>query len=113
MQGDVAARRLTVLRENVECPSLSPDETRIAFKKRTSTGSWQLTVLDLATMQEIPLAEKESIDDQVEWLDNEYILYHKLDYDAPLLVSGFVLPANGNGKPEVFIPNAISPVVVR
>jgi len=113
VQGDVAARKLTVLRENVECPSLSPDGTRIAFKKRTSTGLWQLTVLDLATMQEIPLAEKESIDDQVEWLDNERILYHKLDYDAPLLASVFVLPANGSGKPEVFIPNAISPVVVR
>src|SRR5688572_16082249 len=113
VQGDVAARRLTVLHENVECPSLSPDGTRIAFKKRTSTGLWQLAVLDLATMQEIPLAEKESVDDQVEWLDNEHILYHKLDYDAPLLASVFVLPANGSGKPEIFIPNAISPVVVR
>ena len=113
VQGDIAARKLTVLHENVECPSLSPDGTRIAFKKRTSTGLWQLTVLDLATMQEIPLAEKESIDDQVEWLDNERILYHKLDYNAPLLASVFVLPANGSGKPEVFIPNAISPVVVR
>jgi len=113
VQGDVAARKLTVLRENVECPSLSPDGTRIAFKKRTSTGLWQLTVLDLASMQEIPLAEKESIDDQVEWLDNEHILYHKVDSDASLLVSVFVLPANGSGKPEVFIPSAISPVAVR
>ena len=113
VEGDVAARKLTVLHENVECPSLSPDGTRIAFKKRISSGIWQLMVLDLATMQETPLAEKESIDDQVEWLDNERILYHKLDYNAPLLASVFVLPANGTGKPEVFIPNAISPVVVR
>ena len=70
-------------------------------------------VLDLETMQETPLAEKENVDDQVEWLDNERILYHKLDYNAPLLASVFVLPADGTGKPEVFIPNAISPVVVR
>jgi hypothetical protein len=113
VQGDVAARTLTVLRENVECPSLSPDGTRIAFKKRTPTVFGQLTVLDLATMQEIQLAETYGIDDQVEWLDNEHILYHKLDYDPPKLVSVFVLPANGTGKPEVFIPNALSPVVVR
>ena len=113
VQGDVAARKLTVLRENVECPSLSPDGTRIAFKKRMSTNLWQLTVLDLATMQEIPLAEKESVDDQVEWVDNEQILYHKLDPDSPMFVSVFVVPANGSGKPEVFIPNAVSPVVVR
>ncbi|HEX2996602.1 MAG TPA: hypothetical protein VHP14_17380, partial [Anaerolineales bacterium] len=68
LDGDVAARKLTVLHENVECPSLSPDGTRVAFKKLTPTGLWQLTVLDLATMKETSLAEKESIDDQVEWL---------------------------------------------
>jgi hypothetical protein len=28
-------------------------------------------------MQETPLAEKESIDDQVEWLDNGRTLYQK------------------------------------
>jgi hypothetical protein len=39
VQGDVTARKLTVLHENVECPSLSPDGTRIAFKKLTSRGT--------------------------------------------------------------------------
>jgi hypothetical protein len=113
VEGDVAARKLTVLHENVECPSLSPDGTRVAFKKLTPTGTWQLTVLDLATMKETLLAEKESIDDQVEWLDNERILYQKVDYDPPKWVSVFVLPADGSGKPEVFLPNASSAVVVR
>jgi len=112
VQGDVAAHTLTVLHESVECPSLSPDETRIAFKKRAGTR-WQLTVLDLATMKETELAEKEGIDDQVEWLDNQHILYQKGDYDPPKWVSVFVIPADGSGKPEVFMPNATSPVVVR
>jgi hypothetical protein len=112
VQGDIAAQTLTTLRENVECPSLSPDGTRIAFKKQTG-NRWQLTVLDLATMEEIELAEKEGIDDQVEWLDNERILYQKADYDPPKWVSVFVVPADGSGKPEVFLPNATSPVVVR
>ncbi|HEU4746058.1 MAG TPA: hypothetical protein VFS61_12520 [Anaerolineales bacterium] len=113
MQGDVAAHRLTVLHESVECPSLSPDETRIAFKKLDPSGNWQLTVLDLRTMNETTLAETESIDDQVEWLDNQRILYEKIDYDPPKWVSVFVIPADGSGKPEVFLPNAASPVVVR
>ena len=113
VQGDVAARRLTVLHENVECPSLSPDETRIAFKKLKPTGNWQLTVLDLSTMEETALAETESVDDQVEWLDDQRILYEKIDYDPPKWVSVFVVPADGSGKPEVFLPNAASPVVVR
>jgi hypothetical protein len=112
VRGDVAHRKLTVLHENVECPSLSPDGTRIAFKKQTG-NRWQLTVLDLATMEEIELAEKEGIDDQVEWLDNEHILYQKADYDPPKWVSVFVVPADGSGQPEVFLPNATSPVVVR
>jgi hypothetical protein len=113
VQGDIAARKLTILHENVECPSLSPDETRIAFKKLSSSGNWQLTVLDLKTMKETALAEKESIDDQVEWLDNQRILYEKIDYDPPKWVSVFVVPADGSGKPEVFLQNAASPVVVR
>jgi len=115
VQGDIAARKLTLLRENVECPSLSPDGTRLAFKKRAPglVHRWQLTVLDLATMEEIELAEKDGIDDQVEWLDNDRIVYQKSDYDPPKWVSVFVIPADGSGKPEVFIPNATSPVVVR
>ena len=112
VQGDIAARRLTVLNENVECPSISPDGTRLAFKKLMGNW-WQLTVLDLATMQETALAEPEGIDDQVEWLDNEHILYQKADYDPPKWVSVFVIPADGSGKPEVFRENATSPVVVR
>ena len=113
VEGDLPARKLTVLHENVECPSLSPDGTRIAFKKLIPPGNWQLTVLDLATMQETTLAETESIDDQVEWLDNEHILYEKIDYDPPKWVSVFVIPADGSGKPEVFMPNAASPAVIR
>jgi hypothetical protein len=32
-QGDIAARTLRALTENVECPSLFPDGTRLAFKR--------------------------------------------------------------------------------
>jgi hypothetical protein len=64
-------------------------------------------------MTETRLAETEAIDDQVEWLDNERILYQKDDVDAPNRVSVFVVPADGSGQPEVFLFNATSPVVVR
>lgn len=112
VQGDVAARRLIVLRENVECPSLSPDNTRLAFKKRTLDGRWQLTVLNLATMQETPLAEEESVDDQMEWLDNQRILYQHIDPAPPPWMSVLMVPADGSGAPVVFAPNAISPAAV-
>jgi hypothetical protein len=112
VQGDVSERKLTILHENVECPSLSPDGTRVAFKRQTGSR-WQLSVLDLATMQETTLGEPEGIDDQVEWLDNDRILYQKADYDPPKWVSVFVIPADGSGQPEIFMPNATSPAVVR
>jgi hypothetical protein len=96
----------------VECPSLSPDGPRIAFKKRTG-DRWQITVLDLATMKEIPLAEKEDVDDQVEWLDNTRILYQKADDDSQKWMSMFVVPADGSGSPELFLQHATSPAVIR
>jgi hypothetical protein len=104
VQGDVRKRHLHVLLKNVECPSLSPDNTRIAYKKRGSRG-WRLTVLDLRTMKETPLAETRSIDDQVEWLDNGHILY---DFYGVWKVR-----ADGRGRPEKFLSDARSPAVIR
>ncbi len=74
VEGDVQTRRARVVADGVECPSLSPDETRVAFKRRRG-NEWRLHVLDLATGRETPLAETRSVDDQVEWLDDNRILY--------------------------------------
>jgi hypothetical protein len=108
IEGSVSRREARVIHENVECPSLSPDGTRIAFKKRTGSKDipWRLTVLDLATMRETPLAEQRSIDDQAEWLDNGHVLYG---------VDGAVWTAraDGRGQPSRFIAGADSPAVVR
>lgn len=50
--GDVDARTVEVIEDNVECPSLSPDGRRVAFKHRegglTGPITWRLWVLDLA-----------------------------------------------------------------
>jgi hypothetical protein len=108
VEGDLKTRTLRVLRENVECPSLSPDGTRIAFKKLTEgfVGQWRLHVLDLATMEETPLAETRNIDDQVEWLDDESVLYGD-GQDV------WTVPADGSGSPKMFIAEALSPAVIR
>jgi len=108
VEGDVGARTMRVLRENVECPSLSPDGTRIAFKKLIEglVGQWRLHVLDLATMEETPLAETRNIDDQVEWLDDENVLYAD-GQDV------WTVPSDGSGSARMFIAEALSPAVVR
>src|SRR5262249_36343467 len=68
VRGELGLRRLTVLRENVECPSLSPDNRLLAYKKRVgpSPDSWRIHVLDLQSGTErIVAAETRYIDDQV------------------------------------------------
>jgi hypothetical protein len=108
IRGSMRRREARVLKENVECPSLSPDDTRIAYKKRTGDDKdpWHLTILDLATMRETPLAEPRSIDDQVEWLDDARVLYgtDKAVWEAA---------ADGSGKPKRYLAQADSPAVVR
>jgi hypothetical protein len=63
-------------------------------------------VLDLATGRETPLAETRSVDDQVEWLDDNRILYG-------LIKDVWVVRADGRGKPRIYVRDALSPAVVR
>lgn len=106
IQADYDTYRGQALRENVECPSLSPDETRIAFKKKVGEGVWRLSVLDLKTMRETPLAETRSVDDQALWQDDQTILYG-LDNAV------WAVPADGSGAPRQLVANAASPAVTR
>nr|CEL18338.1 hypothetical protein [Kibdelosporangium sp. MJ126-NF4]CTQ97822.1 hypothetical protein [Kibdelosporangium sp. MJ126-NF4] len=94
------------LRENVECPSLSPDGTRIAFKKRVAQDGarpWREHVLDLRTMTETPLAETRSVDDQVVWLDDRTIAYA---LPGPEI---WAVAADGSGTPRLLVRHASSP----
>ncbi|HWP29840.1 MAG TPA: hypothetical protein VFB73_07375 [Chloroflexota bacterium] len=119
VEGDLAARQARVLRENVECPSLSPDGTRLAFKKRVEVGGrfeWRLHLLDLATLMETPLvAETRSIDDQVEWLDDAHLLYAfgEDGLHRTAATNIWVLAVDEGSPPRVFIPQGYSPAVVR
>jgi Tol biopolymer transport system component len=107
VQGSIKSRTFRVLTTHLECPSLSPDETHIAFKQSLdSHGSWRIYVLDLKTMKRWPLAETKSVDDQVEWLDEHRILYWR---DTGI----WVVNADGSGKPSVFVRQASSPAVIR
>jgi dipeptidyl aminopeptidase/acylaminoacyl peptidase len=106
VEGDYATWEARVLRPNAECPSLSPDGTRLVFKKRVSASAWRLYALDLATLRETPLAETASIDDQVAWLDGETVMYAKGS-------AVWAVPADGSGRPRMLIADASSPVAVR
>jgi hypothetical protein len=115
VEGNIAARRMTVLHDGVECPSLSPDNQRIAFKKNRGNFAWQLAVLDLNTMQETLLPDPNTVDDQAEWLDNETILYEQMSYDTDrnAWINLMQIAADGSSAPTIFVEKAGSPAVVH
>ncbi|MQA29946.1 MAG: hypothetical protein GEU82_08925 [Luteitalea sp.] len=115
VRGELASRKLTVLRENVECPSLSPDNRLIAFKKHVGPGpgGWRLAVLDVATMKEHLLpGETRSIDDQVEWLDDTHVLY-SIPRRTTSIADVWIVSVDGDSPARVFLSQAESPIVVR
>jgi hypothetical protein len=114
--GSIVDRSVEVIHENVECPSLSPDQTRVAFKRRVSGSGpiqWQPYVLDLVTLTETPLPEARSIDDQIEWLDSREILYALPESSPSAVTHVWSLAADGSGEPRMFLEQAASPAVIR
>ncbi|MGV9882028.1 TolB family protein [Streptomyces sp. NPDC003006] len=115
VRGDMKKWAATSVRENVECPSLSPDNTRLAFKKRVREGTrdpWRLYVLDLRTMREQPLAERRSVDDQAAWLDDGTLAY-ALPGEDGRKSDIWSTPADGSGKPVLLVRGGSSPAAVR
>jgi hypothetical protein len=107
VHGRVSRRAIEVVHDNVECPSLSPDGTRVAYKRRDGRPwKWRLHVLDLRTGADVAVSERRPIDDQAEWLDNRRLLYG-------LGVDVWVAPADGGGRPQRFLSRAASPSTQR
>ena len=117
VKGDIPTRTLTAVSEGVECPSLSPDGTRIAFKRVTAgsgpVAHWTPAIMDLATGEVKTLPETRNLDDQIEWLDDSTILYGMPREDRSGDSDVWALRADGSSAPEVFIEHAWSPSVVH
>lgn len=107
VEGSIGDRTMRVLRDGVECPSLSPDGKRIAFKSRIDgENRWRLHVLDVDTLADHPVAEDRSIDDQAEWLDADTLVYS----DG---TDVYTVAADGSGSSELLLRDATSPVALR
>jgi hypothetical protein len=116
VRGDATTRRAEVLREGVECPSVSPDDRFIAFKKRIGGGTvtWRLAVLDLVTSEErLVEGESRSIDDQVEWLDDRRILYAAADERPGRSGTSIWVVDVTRGESTLWSDGAYSPAVVN
>jgi hypothetical protein len=115
VRGDIDRREIRIVRPDVECPSLSPDNTMLVFKRligARSRGWWQLSRLDVTSGAETVLAnETRSVDDQVEWLDNTAVMYHLTG--SASAADLWVLPVDGASAPRRLLEDAYSPSVVR
>ncbi|GGM16303.1 TolB-like translocation protein; signal peptide [Dactylosporangium sucinum] len=110
VRGNWPARTVETLRDNVECPSLSPDGTRIAFKQAIGGDplkGWRLSVLTLSTGTVVETAERESVDDQAAWLDNATLAYTLRRGDGQPDI--WTAPADGTGESRLLVPGAESP----
>ena len=109
--GSLRERRMRTLRTGVACESLSPSGRTLVVKKAGASGFWQLAVIDLRTWQERDLAQGPyTVDDQVEWLDEEHVFFHNVDDNTTSL---WVLPIDGVNGPHVLLKDAYSGSVQR
>lgn len=119
VEGSVRQRRMRILREGVECPSLSPDGRRIAYKSRRLDGGrlvWGLRVLDLASGAETALdGETRSVDDQVAWLDADHVMYGLPEDRVPATGGSdvYVMEAQPGAPPRLLLAQASSPARPR
>lgn len=119
VEGNIAQRQMRVVGTDVECPSLSPDEHHIVFKRKLAgRQGWGLWARDLSTEETWPITDEgQDIDDQVEWLDNGHVVYGRLfGTGAPeTSLSLWTAPIARQSKfdQQLFLRSAASPSVIR
>jgi WD40-like Beta Propeller Repeat len=107
LDGRVGTGSARVVRDHVECPSISPDGTRIAYKRRIGKQDrWRLHVLDVESGRDTALAERRTIDDQPEWLGDDHVVYSDDEHV-------YVVRADGGGSPHRVVARASSPVGIE
>jgi WD40-like Beta Propeller Repeat len=101
--GDARTKAATVVRDGIECPSLSPDGTRIGYKARVGQPfQWRFHVLDLKTGKDVELTHEGSIDDQIAWLDDDTLAYGTGEQTMRV-------PADGSAPATLMLKSAVNP----
>lgn len=114
--GNLHERTLISVTTNSECPSVSPDKTRVAYKKlRPGPGPvhWDIAVLDLDSKEEQQITLDQGFDDQLEWLDDQTLLFGQPRKGAIGDSDVYSIRAEAAAQPQLLVEHAWSPSVVR
>ena len=119
VEGDIGRRHFRVVANDVECPSLSPDERHVVFKRqREQAAGWQLWAMNLGSGESWAISEdQQDIDDQVEWLDDGQVVYGMvvgsgLPEEVLSLWTTRIEPSAGKNR-QFFLRSAWSPAMIR
>ena len=117
VKGSVDRRAVDVVAPDVECPSISPDNRVLAYKHRVAgTGAaveWEVWLFDLEAGTRRALAERHSVDDQVQWLDDGRVVYARPTPGDPASTDVWVVARDSAVAPRLFLSRAASPSVGR
>lgn len=110
--GDVRTGELRVVHENASCPEVSPNGSTIVAKELRGEA-FQLVAINTQTGERRDLAETRSVDDQVEWIDDNTIVYGLPNPDAGTVgqpaLDIWVLNVNDGSAPRLLLAFADSP----
>ena len=112
VEGRVSNSRLDVVFENATCPEVSPDGTTIVAKEWRE-DRFQVVAIDIETGARRDLGESRSVEDQVEWADDDTILYALPNdaegTEAQPVYDVWALDIAADAVPRMIIPFADSP----
>ena len=103
---------LEVVFENASCPEVSADGSQLVVKEQRGE-MFQLVLIDIASGERRDLGETRSVDDQVEWLDSDTILYAlpnaEEGTDAQPVFDIWAVDVTPGATPRLVVPFADSP----
>ena len=112
VEGRISNSTIEVRYENASCPEVSPDGSTIVAKELRG-DRFQLVAIDVASGERRDLGETMMVDDQVEFLDDDTILYAKINEAegtaAQPVFDIWALDLAPGSTPRMVVPFADSP----
>ena len=112
VEGRISNSTIEVRYENASCPEVSPDGSTIVAKELRG-DRFQLVAIDVASGERRDLGETMMVDDQVEFLDDDTILYAKVNETegtaAQPVFDIWALDLAPGSTPRMVVPFADSP----